>query len=104
MWCVCVLCAVCARVASRLVLFFSFYAYTRTSFNPKRPFGWLVTEIQQSLHEVVQSAFLVYALGRGADRDTFLADLLRGDACHKSDIAFSVEDVMLVYGHAARWL
>ena len=52
---------------------------------------------QRSLEEVIQCAFIARALGRPAE--SFLEDLRLGDAYHKSDIAFRIGDIVLVYEH-----
>ena len=52
---------------------------------------------QRSLEEVTQCAFIARALGRPAE--SFLEDLRLGDTYHKSDIAFRIGDIVLVYEH-----
>ena len=53
---------------------------------------------QRSLDEVIQCAYLSYSFGR-LNHDSFFKDMIRGDMCDKSDIAYKLNDMILVYEH-----
>ena len=58
----------------------------------------MVPSSQRSLDETVQCVFISYSLGRD-NKENLFEDMIRGDTYHKSDIAYSLNNGIIIYEH-----